>query len=478
MPPTKVIIDTDPGVDDVLAMLLAFSAKSEELDVLMLSLTFGNVEVQNCLRNVVTLFHHIEKERAWRKENNRPEGFETLSARKPIVAVGAEEPLAEHKMVADFFHGVDGLGGIHHSHPHLSPEETWKSLFKPAPESLSEDEAAALQKVKEQHSLFEPSLKPAHEVMLDLLRENEPDTITIVAVGPLTNLAIAAAQDPETFLKVKEVVVMGGAVDAPGNRPPPPLHLIYSPTTLSIPITPFNLISQPNTPIRTSLNHRNQMTPGAEFNTYADSIASARIFALTSANPHLTMPPTLPSSQKSAKLLPYPEKLSKRLKLKLFPLDTTEQHILPKAMYEDYINLKPIKGSPLAEWTSLFLGSTFAKNASLNPQVDPTKQGLALHDPLTIWYALSATNPAWKFKKEDIRVETSGQWTRGCTVVDRRGRPITEGEGDLKEEVVGDAGGWRDSRRGNWVAWCTKSPGESKFARVLLHRVLGDGEQW
>jgi hypothetical protein len=75
------------------------------------------------LRNVVTLFHYIEKERAWRKENARPEGFETLSARKPIgmsliqriiegeeyaligltVAVGAEEPLAEHMMVADFF---------------------------------------------------------------------------------------------------------------------------------------------------------------------------------------------------------------------------------------------------------------------------------------------------------------------------------------------------------------------------------------
>jgi inosine-uridine nucleoside N-ribohydrolase len=99
----------------------------------------------------------------------------------------------------------------------LSPAETWKSLFKPTPEPLSAEEAAELEKVKEAHSLFTPSLKPAHEEMLRLLRENEPDTITIVAIGPLTNLAIAAATDPETFLKVKEVVVMGGAVNWPGN---------------------------------------------------------------------------------------------------------------------------------------------------------------------------------------------------------------------------------------------------------------------
>lgn len=132
--------------------------------------------------------------------------------------------------------GIDGLGGIHHSvrmlspsqqsktsqtdkcqHPHLTPAETWKSLFKPRPDTLYPEEAAELQAVKDAHSLFTPSLKPAHEEMLQMLRENEPDTITIVAIGPLTNLAIAAATDPEAFLRVREVVVMGGAVDAPGN---------------------------------------------------------------------------------------------------------------------------------------------------------------------------------------------------------------------------------------------------------------------
>ncbi|PVI02086.1 nucleoside hydrolase [Periconia macrospinosa] len=472
MAPNRIIIDTDPGVDDVLALLLAFSAKPEELEVLMLSLTFGNVEVQNCLRNVVTLFHHIEKERAWRKENGRPEGFETLMANKPIVAVGAEEPLAEHMMVADFFHGKDGLGGIHSSHPHLSPTETWKSLFLPAPANLSREEVAELQKVEDTHSLFTPSLKPAHEEMLQILRDNEPDTITIVAIGPLTNLALAAAKDPEAFLRVKEVLIMGGAVDAPGN--PPDLSRIYSASTLSIPVPNFNLIKQPDTPLRRELNIRNQMTPGAEFNTYADSVAAARVYALTSPNPKTTMPPVIGGGKKQ--LSPYPENLSRQLKIKLFPLDITEPHLLPRTLYTTHTTTPPLPTSPLVHWTTLFLTSTFSKILSLSPSsLDPSTVGLELHDPLPIWYCMSPSLAGWDFiESEDLRVETSGQWTRGCCVVDRRGRDVGMGEGDLDDEVVGDAGGWRDARRGNRVGRCVGSPGVERFAGVLLERVFGE----
>jgi hypothetical protein len=107
-------------VDDVLAMLLALAAKPEEVEVMMLSVTYGNVEVQrygshdyctwallipfhSCLRNVVALFHVIEKELEWRKARGQLEGFGTMLASKPIVAVVADHPLEDELLMADYF---------------------------------------------------------------------------------------------------------------------------------------------------------------------------------------------------------------------------------------------------------------------------------------------------------------------------------------------------------------------------------------
>jgi len=57
---------------------------------------------------VISLFHIIQKEQAWRKQNGKPEGFDTLRAFKPMVAVGAEEPLADQLIMADYFRMLGG----------------------------------------------------------------------------------------------------------------------------------------------------------------------------------------------------------------------------------------------------------------------------------------------------------------------------------------------------------------------------------
>lgn len=119
----KIIIDTDPvglflpktasldltnnsqGVDDILAILLAFSSLPEELQVLLISVTYGNIDRENCLRNIVSLFYHVEKEIEYRKAQGLKVGFESLvkGASKPLVALGPEHPLEDEMLMADFF---------------------------------------------------------------------------------------------------------------------------------------------------------------------------------------------------------------------------------------------------------------------------------------------------------------------------------------------------------------------------------------
>ncbi|KAK1757458.1 Inosine/uridine-preferring nucleoside hydrolase domain-containing protein [Echria macrotheca] len=435
-PKNRIIIDTDPGVDDVLALLLALSASPEELEVAMISVTYGNVELQSCLRNVVALFHVLEKEMAWRESTGRKSSYGALRAFKPVVAVGAEHPLEDELLMADHFHGADGLHGVHEAHPNLSPADTWLALF-----TDGDSDPAASAEPPSYSSYFTPSKFAAHKEILRILEEEPKDTITIVAIGPLTNVALAAAEDPETFLRVKELVVMGGAVALEGN-----------------------------------------ITPCAEFNCYADAVAAARVFALTSPTPASTMPPTIHGKS----VLPaYPAKLSRQLKLTLFPLDITTPHELRKTYFNEKI--RPLKeaGSPLANWTDTFMNGTFNKIESMLG--DGSEPGLSLHDPLCIWYMLTRDNAAWKPvpKPEDIRIETCGQWTRGMHVVDRRIR-AKPGETDTRlqtqpqdpmdsltlDEVPGDTMGWLSVRKGNRINRIVESPGVDLFADVLVKRLF------
>ncbi|PGH05380.1 hypothetical protein AJ80_08348 [Polytolypa hystricis UAMH7299] len=422
-PVSRVIIDTDPGVDDILALLLALSATAGEIEVLLISLTFGNIQVRSCLRNVVSMFHIIERELEWRRQRGQTERFEALKAFRPTIAVGADQPLDDEMMLADYFHGLDGLGDVHSTHPHLTPEETWESVFFPSAGPAVEPAPSA------QHASFIVSTKPAHQEILRILRENDPGTITIVAVGPLTNLALAAAEDAETFLQAKEVVVMGGVVDRPGN-----------------------------------------VTPLAEFNTFADALASARVFALTSPKPSSTMPPTNLATPSA--LPAYPEGLSKKLTLKLFPLDITTSHNLTRGQFRTRVAPIAATGSPLAEWLSAILAHSFGKLDALHPGHEGDRAALSLHDPLCIWYALTPTSPAWTASADspvDIRVETTGQWTRGMCVVDRRDRKRRDDDGPDSS----DHGHWLSDKRGNRIWKMAGSPGCDLFGEFLLDRLFG-----
>lgn len=327
------------------------------------------------------------------------------------------------------------MHGVHEEHPHLSPESTWEKLFHKQTPTLDHDPSPY-------SKYFTPSKEPAHKEILRLLRESPQDTYTIAAVGPMTNLALAAAEDPETFLKVKELVVMGGTIDIEGN-----------------------------------------VTPKAEFNTYADAVASARVFALTSPTPSSTMPPIHPTR---STLPSYPAKLSRQLNLKLMPLDVTTSHLLNQGYFHERIKPFIDAGSPLAIWVNHFMSGTFNKVRAMEGEGGP-EPGLSLHDPLTIWYALTPDDPAWKVtdKPEDIRIETSGQWTRGMHVVDRRLRvkpaeaaaKLAEETGEevdilTLDEVPGDTMGWLSVLKGNRVSRVLDSPGADKFAEYLMKRVF------
>lgn len=160
----KLIIDTDPGVDDAIAILLAIN--HPDIELLGLTTVFGNLATTGSTQNALDLLHFFEE------------------AHIP-VAKGADQPLLKKlDSFADFVHGANGLGNIE------------------IPST-----------VKEKHHLNGPEF-----IIEQVLKY--PNEVTICAIAPLTNLALALAIEPKIAELTKQVIIMGGAVNVNGNVSP------------------------------------------------------------------------------------------------------------------------------------------------------------------------------------------------------------------------------------------------------------------
>jgi inosine-uridine nucleoside N-ribohydrolase len=162
----RVIVDTDPGVDD--AMALFFLLRSPELQLDAVTTVFGNVDVEQTTRNAVILLDVA----------GRPDIPVAPGAGRPLM------PQRQRQLGGAVVHGDNGLGGAH-----LPP----------------------------------PSRGPTRQRAAELIVERvmaSPGEITLIAVGPLTNIALATCLEPRIVEHVRELIVMGGAATVPGNVTP------------------------------------------------------------------------------------------------------------------------------------------------------------------------------------------------------------------------------------------------------------------
>ncbi len=160
--PIRLIIDTDPGVDDAIAILMAMAAS--EIEILGLTTVGGNVPLARATRNALSLLQ--------------------AASRSDIpVAKGASRPLRGKFAYAPHFHGPGGLS----------------------------------------QRLPDPANGPVEDGAVKFLYDQltgERGEAVLVALGPLTNLAVLLREHPNALEQAKQIVVMGGAVNTPGNVTP------------------------------------------------------------------------------------------------------------------------------------------------------------------------------------------------------------------------------------------------------------------
>ena len=156
----KVIIDCDPGCDDALALIYAYGSKA--LEILAVTTCSGNTDLETTSQNARAILNLIG------------------ASQIPVIK-GAKKPL-RYPLETSVVHGAKGLGNL---------------KLKPAPTSI----CGAPKYICKTALTF-------------------PKKVSIIALGPLTNLAQAFQQDPSAFRKIKELVILGGNISAAGNRGP------------------------------------------------------------------------------------------------------------------------------------------------------------------------------------------------------------------------------------------------------------------
>ena len=172
MAPRKIIIDTDPGQDDAVAILLAL-ASPDDLDVLGITAVAGNVPLNLTEKNA-----RIVCELAGRPDTK--------------VFAGCDAPIARKLVTAEHVHGKTGLDG-----PTL-PDPTMP--------------------LQDQHAV---------DFIIDTLRSEPAGTVTLCPLGPLTNVAVALQRAPDIAERIQEIVLMGGAYFEVGNITPAAEFNIY-----------------------------------------------------------------------------------------------------------------------------------------------------------------------------------------------------------------------------------------------------------
>lgn len=172
MAPRKIIIDTDPGQDDAVAILLAL-ASPEDIDLLGITAVAGNVPLTLTQKNA-----RIVCELAGKPETK--------------VFAGCDAPLTRKLITAEHVHGKTGLDGP----PMVDPTMP----------------------LQEQHAV---------DFIIETLRREPSGTVTLCPIGPLTNIATAFERAPDIIPRVQEIVLMGGAYFEVGNITPTAEFNIY-----------------------------------------------------------------------------------------------------------------------------------------------------------------------------------------------------------------------------------------------------------